>query len=594
MIRFATPASASRQVSAFARPAFRALALLVAAVGVGGAGCGGGKGPDAPKPAKLAPPGPEGIRFGVATENEEATRAALAVLADGGDAVDAAAAAAFVLGVATPSSCGIGGGGFATVWRAKEKKGYVLDFRETAPKAIEPKALDARPPAPDQRGVFVGVPGEVAGLSALVAKFGKRSFAKALEPAIALAERGFVMTPYVRRAVGTFAVALADEAPGFAQQVTDASGPLPAGTRVARPELAKTLRTLHDHGPRAFYEGAIAEAIVAAARAKGSTIALSDLHDYAPKWREPLRLSLTTASGAKREVLTMPPPSAGGLMLLETLESDALLRKKSGKGLDADALGSGAYLHHLAEIMRGALDDRLRFVGDPDILPVDTAALLADARLEKRLALYDPSATHAPAELRVDEHGTSHLSIIDAEGNSVALTTTVNNGFGARLLAGDTGILLNDELADFGKTTEHYDSKLQPPNEPVPGARPTSSMTPTIVLEDGAPIAIVGGSGGMSIATSVTIVMVGRLTFGLGPVEAVAQPRVNVFGRQLFVEDTLPPEVRVDLQKRGESLAPSLLPNAVQLVTVERTGAPAGQRIRVAADPRKGGVALAQ
>jgi gamma-glutamyltranspeptidase/glutathione hydrolase len=234
----------------------------------------------------------------------------------------------------------------------------------------------------------------------------------------------------------------------------------------------------------------------------------------------------------------------------------------------------------------------MRFVGDPDFVKVDTAALLAPARIEKRMALYDPLTTHAPTALAIDEHGTSHLSIVDAEGNAVALTTTVNDGFGARVLAGETGVLLNDELADFGKSTDVYDSTRTPPNVPRPGARPTSSMTPTIVLEDGAPTVVVGGSGGMSIASSVTLVAVGRLVFGLGPVEAIAQPRVHVLGRDLLFEDTVPGDVREDLRSRGETLLPSPLPNAVQIVVVERSAA--GQRFRVAADPRKGGVALAQ
>ncbi len=580
MIRSATSAPSSRQVAA---PRLALLALSFAL------GCGPSRSADAPKPAALAPAGPEGSRYGVATENDEATRAALAVLAEGGDAVDAAAAATFVLGVATPQSCGVGGGGFAVVWRAKEKKAYVLDFREAAPKGIDPKALDDRSPKPAARGAFVGVPGEVAGVSALVEKWGKRSFARALEPAIALAERGFSMSAHTHGALEQLGAQLAEEAPAFAREVTSASGPLPIGARVPRPALARTLRTLHDHGPRTLYEGAIAEAIVAAARANGGTIALEDLKAYAPKWREPLHLSLP---GGHRELFTMPPPSAGGLMLAEVLTADAILRDQGGKGLAADALGSGAYLHRLAELMRGALDDRLRFVGDPDFVPVDTAALLGLPRLAARLALYDPSATRAPAALRVDEHGTSHLSVIDAEGNAVALTTTVNDGFGAMLLAGDTGILLNDQLADFGKTTEPYDATRVAPNVPRPGARPTSSMTPTVVVEDGAPIAIVGGSGGMSIASSVTEVTLARLDFGLSPADAIAAPRVHVFGRELLCEDGVPANVREDLQRRGESLVPSQIPNAVQLVTVERTERAA--RILVASDPRKGGVALAR
>lgn len=590
MISSATSAALRRQAPArpAARAAVRATApWIAAAFALSVAGCGGGKAPDAPRPEKLPPPGPSGTRYGVSTENEEATRAALAVLASGGDAVDAAAAATFVLGVATPTACGIGGGGFAVVWRAKEKKAYVLDFREVAPAAIEPKSLDERPWPPEKRGLFVGVPGEVAGVSALVAKFGKRSFAQALAPAIAVAERGFVMTPHVRRVLVDHAASLEALTPPFAREVSGAAGPLPIGARAPRLALGKTLRTLQERGARSFYEGAVAEQIVAAARGVGSTMTLDDLRKYEAKWREPLRLKL----GA-REVLTMPPPSAGGLMLLEALETDALLRKKTGKGFDADPFGSGPYVHRLAETMRGALDDRLRFVGDPGFIKVDVEALLADARLEKRIALFDPTKTRAPAELRFDEHGTSHLSIVDAEGNAVALTTTVNDAFGVKLLAGETGILLNDELDDFAKTSAPYDASLPAPNVPRPGARPTSSMTPTIVVQGDLPVAVLGGSGGTRIATSVTSVAVAHLIFGLGIDEALAAPRVHVFGRDLLVEDTLPAETRQDLEQRGESVKTSEVMNAVQIVTVDRASTP--PRFRVAADPRKGGVALAQ
>jgi gamma-glutamyltranspeptidase/glutathione hydrolase len=578
MTTIATPSALRRQAPSRA---------LVAAFALSVVACGPGKAPAPPKAAPLDPPGPSGTHFGVSTENEEATRAALAVLSEGGDAVDAAAAATFVLGVATPTACGIGGGGFAVVWRAKEKKAYVLDFRERAPKGIVPEALDARPPKPEERGRFVGVPGEVAGVNALVAKFGKRTFAQALGPAIAVAERGFVMTPHVRHVLVDHAAALDALAPAFAREIGGAAGPLPVGARAPRPALAKTLRLLKDHGARAFYEGAVAEQIVASARAAGSTMTLEDLKSYEPVYREPLRLKL-----GDKEVLTMPPPSAGGLMLLEALKTDALLRKKSGKGLDESPLGSAAYVHRMAETMRGALDDRLRFVGDPGFVKVDVDALLGDARLEKRIALFDPMKTHAPAELRVDEKGTSHLSVVDAEGNAVALTTTVNDAFGAVLLAGETGILLNDELDDFAKTNAPYDATLPAPNVPRPGARPTSSMTPTIVLANDLPIAVLGGSGGTRIATSVTAVAVAHLVFGQGPDEALAAPRFHVFGRDLLLEDTFPIDARQDLEKRGESIKVGEAMNAVQIVTVDRASTP--PRFRVAADPRKGGLALAR
>lgn len=534
-----------------------------------------------PKPAparKTLAPEAVGAKYAVATENGEASRIALDVLRAGGDAVDAAVAGALALGVATPTACGIGGGGFAVVYRAKTKEVLVVDFRETGPAAIDAAALDRRPLPPSERGHVVGVPGEVAGLHLLVSKYGKKSWHDDVLPAVALAKNGFLMTAHVARGSKMVENELRTLAPALGVRMLAAAGPMPVGTRILRPELSTTLQAIADKGPRVFYEGAIAQSIVDAAHAVGGTLSMADLAAYQPKLRKPIRFTL-----GSREIVTMPPPSAGGLMLAETLRAHTL------KKLDAAPYGSAETTHFIAELMRGALDDRARFIGDPDATPVDVDALLADARLSQRLAKIDPWSTKPPVELRVDEHGTSHLSIVDAEGNAVALTTTVNGPYGSKIVAGDTGILLNDELDDFGKTIDAIGNK---PNVPRPGARPTSSMTPTIVLENGLPVMVVGGSGGTRIASSVTLASVAHLVFGMSPGDAVGWPRIHPIGSKLLVEPTFSPTVVAELGKRGETVTTAEAINAVQMVAVDRKGGTV--RFVAASDPRKGGVALAE
>ncbi len=542
----------------------------------------------APKPAKktLAAEA-HGVKHAVATENGEASRIAMNVLKSGGDAVDAAIAAALALGVTTPTACGLGGGGFALVYRAKTKEAFVVDFRETAPAKLDVAALDRRPLPPSERGHLVGVPGEVAGLELLSKKFGKKTFREDVLPAAELAKNGFTFTAHVAHGTKTNENELRTLAPSLGVRLLAGSGPLPVGTKIVRPDLAATLQLLAEKGARVFYEGSLADAMVTAVAGVGGTLTKEDLAAYTPKLRKPIRFRV-----GNREVLTMPQPSAGGVMMAEVLRAHEVLAAKDGKGFTADDFGTGSTMHTIAELMRGALDDRARLLGDPEATPVDPTSLFADDRMRARLAMIDPWSSKKPVELRIDEHGTSHLSIVDAEGNAVALTTTVNTGFGAKLVAGETGIVMNDQMDDFGKTLDSIGGPIdKKPNVPRAGARPTSSMTPTIVLEDGLPVAVMGGSGGLRIATSVTYVAVAHLVFGLSPGDAVGFPRMHPSWSKLSIEPSVPPSVAAELVRRGETVEVGEAVNAVQLVVVSRKG---GTSFSAAADPRKGGVALAE
>jgi gamma-glutamyltranspeptidase/glutathione hydrolase len=360
---------------------------------------------------------------------------------------------------------------------------------------------------------------------------------------------------------------------------------------VVRAELATTLARFAAHGKSYMYQGATAQKIVDAVKGAGGTMTMEDLASYQVKERTPLS---RTIDG--RTVYTMPAPSAGGLMLLETL---TMFGASAQSSLAPMGFGSSGYLHHVAEAMRGAWSDRIRIAGDPDMekgVDAAYAAALDPAQLAARKAKIDPQKTHAPWEFKTRESGTSHLLTADAEGNIVSMTTTVNGPFGASIVAGDTGILLNNELDDFTapEDVKAYGIKDGGPNRPRPRARPVSSMTPTIVLENGVPILAVGGSGGPRIATEVTQATLARLIFDLDPMACVSHPRIHTQGADVMAEKEITVDVRKGLEARGESVKDELFSSsATQMIAWKRKE---GQPVRLlaASDPRKVGFAAAR
>lgn len=543
-------------------------------------------------PARAAfTPSAEGTRVAAATEHSDATRAALETLRRGGNAVDGAVSAALALGVVNPSASGLGGGGFALVYVAREKKVVALDFRETAPASVKADALLARANRQDdQRGAAIGVPGEPAGLAWLSKHYGRVPLARAAEPAVTLATRGFYAGRYLADAVAHSKDRLS-VSPELSRGLLPGGAPLSYRAMVTRPELGRTLERFGREGAKPFYEGDIADKIVRAAQAAGGSLEKSDLAEYAPKERAPLT---RTIDG--RAIYTMPAPSAGGLMLLEVL---SLYGAGPTSSLKAGGFGSSATLHLVAEGMRGAIADRARIAGDPDVEPSVAAAYdqaLDPKQIAARRARIVPIRTHPAQEFRTREAGTSHLIVADEEGNVVALTTTVNNAFGARVVAGDTGVVLNDELDDFTapKDLQGFGVVGLGPNRPRAKARPVSSMTPTIVLENGEPILAVGGSGGPRIATGVTQATLARLVFGLDPSACVSAPRVHTTGSpELMVEAEVPEDVRAGLRARGEQVKDGQGPmSAIQMVAWDRKG-PA-LRLFAASDPRKVGFSAAE
>ena len=520
-------------------------------------------------------------RVAVATENAVSTREGLAELAAGGNAVDAIVRAVLVAGVVSPSSSGLGGGGFAMLWRAATHEPYVLDFRETAPAAIDAPAFEARPFKAEERARATGVPGELAGLWQLQHEFGKRKWRDVVLPAARVAQTGFPVSTHLGNVLASPWLKVAASDPGLGALFFPAGKPEIAGKQLKNAKLGATLARIAEQGKTSFYEGELGRELVASASAHGGALAASDLRDYRPQVRTPIHLSWEGY-----DVYTMPVPSAGGLMIAQALST------LSKAELQRLGQGTGVYQHTVAEVMRGALADRMRFLGDPDFEHPDVAALLDPKRLAARKLAISSERTQALPRFQQNEHGTHHLLVIDSEGNVASITTTVNTPFGAKFTAPQSGIVLNDELDDFTKQKDVTPFGLSvSPNRPRAGARPISSMTPTLVVKDGKVVFALGGSGGQLIATNVTQLLLARLAFGLTADALVNLPRfaVPTSGASLRVAKGTPQSLLDDLAWRGEVVQEmSEDTSGVQLIAVDDNG------VSAAADPRKHGSAISQ
>ena len=520
-------------------------------------------------------------RAAAATENPLATRAAIAQMRAGGNAIDAAVTAALVGGVVSPVSSGIGGGGFALVWDATKKQPFLIDFREMAPRGIDVAAYEKRPFPLAQGGRYTGVPGELRGLYELHRRFGKQKWADDVAPAIKLAKLGFPVERHVAEMLRYFSGKLKQD-PGIASVFFPGGKPAAAGRRVKNPKLAATLERVAIDGPKALYTGPVADDLVKAAHAHSGSLSLANLAAYKPVVRTPIHVKWEGY-----DVYTMSLPSAGGMMLAQTLRMyPRAYLKKLG-------FNSGAYQHMIAEALRASISDRMRFLGDPAFQKVDMNALISPERMKKRRARIALDRTHAIPRFDLDEHGTHHLVTADAAGNVVSLTTTVNTVFGAKYTGADSGVVLNDEMNDFTKSKDVAPFGLkQSPNRPRPGARPISSMTPTIVVKDGRAVLALGGSGGTTIATNVTQMVLSVLVFGHTPTQALAARRfyTPTHGRTMLLEKGVPAQVVKDLGWRGEIVGNMpFTSSAVQMIATDRNGAK-----HPAADPRKHGSALAR
>ncbi len=529
----------------------------------------------------------------VATEHELASQAAIEILRAGGNAVDAAAAASLVIGVVNPSSSGLGGGGFMVFYSSADARAHAIDYRESAPSAasrdmyVRGGRLDTA--ASRHGGLAVAVPGEAAGLALAVERFGKLPLSRVVAPAVRLAAEGFAVGRHLAEQIAAHRDEIAAQ-PELARVFLDAEGrPRTAGSLLERPRLADTLRRFGQEGAAPFYRGDIAGDIAAAVQAAGGIMTAADLAAYRPLERLPVVVDYR-----RWRVVGMPPPSSGGGVIGEALGVLAPYR------LSDLGFNSATYLHLLAETLKAVFADRARYYGDSDFVRVPLARLLsvdhtAALRARLRAASAVPSSTFGQ-DAPPDDAGTSHISVIDGEGNAVACTTSINTAFGSFVAVPGRGIILNDTMDDFSVrpgVPNVYGLVGSEANAIAPGKRPLSSMSPTIVLEAASPRLVVGASGGPRIISATLQVMLDVLEFGFDVEHAVAAPRIHHqwLPDRLAVEPGVSEGVRASLARRGHKVVDLTHGAAVQ--AVELIDTKGEHLLRAASDPRKGGVAAA-
>jgi gamma-glutamyltranspeptidase/glutathione hydrolase len=488
----------------------------------------------------------------VASESPAAAEAGLDVLDAGGNAMDAAVATTFALGVARPQSCGLGGGGFL-VYRGADGETAALDFRETAPAAVTPETFAGQGLYKTFTGhTTVGVPGTVAGMQAALERYGTIGLADAIAPAERIAREGFEVPKSLSEEMGNHVSRLRLYPQTAAQFLVGGDDPYPEGSLLIQPDLADTLSLISKEGPDAFYKGDIADRIVEEMSNESSyegdegLMTRDDLSSYQAVWRKPL-----AGDYRGREMLAMPPPTSGGIAMIE------MLNILEGFDLASEGQSSGNELHLLAEAQKLAFADRNEYVADPDFVDVPAAELINKDYAKSRRGEIDPekAASYKPGNLQEageasgedenTEGSTTHVSVIDATGNAVALTCTIEQTFGSAVVAEGAGFLLNNELTDF--------TAPGTVNEPEPGKRPRSSISPTIVVEDGEPILVVGGAGGAQIIMGTLFAVVNTVDFGLDPAAAIDAERIDEqSGTSMTIEQgRVLPQAQAELIARG-------------------------------------------
>ncbi len=496
----------------------------------------------------------------VVAQESRAARIGVTILDRGGNAVDAAVAVGFALAVTYPRAGNLGGGGFMVIHLATGNRDTTIDYRETAPAAATPTMfLDAQgnpdPHKSRDSGLSVGVPGTVAGLALAEKKYGsgKFSLAELMQPSIDLAQMGFPVEDDLADSLPAAQPRLA-RWPSSASIFLNGDRVLAQGERLIQLDLADTLQAIADEGPRAFYTGHIAKKIADAVRQAGGVMTTDDLANYKAVERAPVR-----GSYRGYDVVSMPPPSSGGLCLIEMLN---IL-----EGYDLGALPREQALHDEIEAMKRAYADRAIHMGDPDFVKIPVAGLLSKAyaaslRGEIGERATPAAAIHPGTPAHAEGRNTTHFSVIDRDGNAVSNTYTLNFSYGLGLVADGTGVMLNNELDDFTAkpgTANAYGLVGFDKNLPGPDKRPLSSMTPTIVLKDGKPFIVTGSPGGSRIITAVLQVITNVIDFHMPIDQAVSAPRLHNQWEpdETFVEPGFAPAVLDALKARGHKIVPT-------------------------------------
>jgi len=476
----------------------------------------------------------------------------VSILKAGGNAVDAAVAVGFAMAVTHPFAGNLGGGGYMLIRMADGRSAFI-DFRERAPEKasrnmyLDSKGALTRDSVEGWRSS--GVPGTVRGFEMALAGYGKRKWAENLAPAVELATKGFSISYALAESLkGSKSLAASPES----KRIFQKNGAFfEVGDMLAQPELAQTLWRISRNGAAEFYEGETAKRFAAEMTKNGGMITLADLKDYKAIERTPL-------SGRYHgyTILTAPPSSSGGIALLE------MLGILDGTGYEKSGAGSASTIHYLAEAMRRAYADRNEYVGDPAFVKVPIAGLLDANYLGRLRASIDPERATPSDQVRpgkpsgTEQMQTTHYSVVDAEGNAVAVTYTLNGGYGNGITVPGLGFLLNNEMDDFSAkpgTANMFGLVQGETNAIAPGKRPLSSMTPTIVLKDGKLFMTAGAPGGSRISTAVAQVILNVIDFGMNVQDAVDAPRVHHQWQPdtLSLERGISPDTVALLKSRG-------------------------------------------
>jgi gamma-glutamyltranspeptidase/glutathione hydrolase len=513
----------------------------------------------------------------VVAQEKLAARIGADILRQGGNAVDAAVATGFALAVTYPRAGNIGGGGFMVIHLAERNEDVTIDYRETAPAATKSDIFlgsDGKPDIAKSRdsALGIGVPGTVAGLAIALDKYGsgKFSLADVVKPGLALAADGTEISddiadtlPYFRKRIERW--------PSSTKVFSRADGtPLREGDVLIQRDLAATLTAIVEQGPRGFYEGPVAEKLVKAIADAGGIMTIDDLKSYQPVIRPPVR-----GNYRGYDIVSMPLPSSGGTVLLETLNI------LEGFPMADMKQGSAASLHLIIEAMKRAYADRARYLGDPAFVKAPMAALIAKDYAARQRAGIDPDrATPADALAATpprEGSNTTHYSVVDSSGNAVSNTYTLNFPYGVGLVADGTGVLLNNELDDFTAApgaSNAFGLVGFEANLPGPGKRPLSSMSPTIVLKDGKPVLVTGTPGGSRIISAVVQIVVDVLDYRMDVAAAVAAPRVHHqwMPDELRVERGFPEETLAALKAKGHAVIEPLGQTSANSIAITPNG----------------------
>jgi gamma-glutamyltranspeptidase/glutathione hydrolase len=468
----------------------------------------------------------------VASQEEKASRVGVEIMRAGGNAIDAAVAVGFALAVTLPRAGNIGGGGFMLIHLAREKRDIAIDYREMAGALTDRDVFlndkGAFAPAKSQSsGLGTGVPGTVAGFAIAVEKYGsgKFSLAQLMAPAIALAREGFVVDADLADSLPIAGRRMARYPSSKAIFFGVDGKPLRTGDILVQKDLATTLETIARDGPRGFYEGEVARKIVASVASAGGRMTLDDLKSYRAVERTPVR-----GSYRGREVVSMPPPSSGGVHVIQ------ILNILEGFPLAEFGHNSARAIHAIAEASKLAFADRSLYLGDPDFVKVPVAGLLSKAYAEKLRATISETRARPASEIHpgdpapYESDQTTHYSVVDAEGNAVANTYTLNFSYGLGMVVEGAGFILNNELDDFAAregASNAYGLTGGDANAPGPRKRPLSSMSPAFVLRNGELELVTGSPGGSRIISIVLQIILNIVDFGMNAAEASEAARVH-------------------------------------------------------------------